>query len=76
MSHTVSSEEQQAVIDEVESLNKEGSLDNATRVRQLGLVLMNVVGEEVLRVSYGAGCARFGDQRIDVQPFALFGGHP
>lgn len=50
----VSGEEQQAVVDEVESLKKEGSLDNATRVRQLGLVLMNVVGEEVLRASVDA----------------------
>ena len=50
----VSSEEQQAVVGEVENLNKEGSLDNATRVRQLALVLMKVVGEEVLRASVDA----------------------
>ena len=47
----VSPEEQQAVLDEVKGLNKEGSLGNALKVRQLGLVLMNVVGEEVLRAS-------------------------
>ena len=50
----VSSEEQQAVVGEVESLNTEGSLDNATRVCQLGLALMNVVGEEILRASVDA----------------------
>jgi len=50
----VSPEEQQAVVEEVESLKNAGSLDNAVRVRQLGLVLMNVVGEEVLRSSVDA----------------------
>lgn len=50
----VSPEEQQAVVNEVESLKMEDSLDNAPRARQLGLVLMNVEGEEVLRASVEA----------------------
>lgn len=50
----VSPEEQQAVVNEVESLKMEDSLDNAPRARRLGLVLMNVVGEEVLRASVEA----------------------
>ena len=47
-------EEQKAITEEVLSLESETALGNTTRARQLGLVLMNVVGEKVLRESVKA----------------------
>ena len=58
----VSAEEQEAVLKEVTSLDNDDSLGNMPRARQLGLVLMNVVGEDVLRQSVKALKAQITDQ--------------
>ncbi len=50
----VTAEEQEAVTKEVTSLESVQDLGNMPRARQLGLVLMNVVGEDVLRESVKA----------------------
>ncbi len=58
----VSAEEQKAVLKEITSLENDDSLGNMPRSRQLGLVLMNVVGEDVLRQSVKALKAQITDQ--------------
>lgn len=50
----VPTEEQEAVTKEIESLEAEIALGEVLKARQLGLVLLNVVGEDVLRASVEA----------------------
>ena len=54
LTQNVSDEERNAVAREVETLERNTNLGNKPRAHQLGLVLMNAVGEDVLRHSVEA----------------------